>query len=67
MRDQAVCLDQVDNHVPLATVADEVVGKVGDEAVIDGKFSMLDHELKVIVGLVELVPEKEVRLDCMIS
>ena len=33
-----------------------------DEAVVDGEIRMLNHELEVVVGLVELIPKEEVGL-----
>lgn len=53
-------LEDVYNHVPLTTIADEVVCKEVDESVIHRKVSVLDGQLKVVVGLVKLVPEEEV-------
>ncbi len=47
---------------PCWSVADEVAGEVSDKAVVDGKIKVLDRQLKVVVGLVELVEEEEVRL-----
>ena len=32
---QTICFDQVDNHVPLATIANEVARKVVDESVVN--------------------------------
>ena len=55
-------LEQIDNHVPLAAIADEVVRKVVDKPVIDWQVGMLDRKFEVVVGLVQLVPEEEVVL-----
>jgi hypothetical protein len=35
---------------------------VRDEPVIDGKVCMLNHELEIVIGLVEFVPEEQVGL-----
>lgn len=55
-------LKEVDNHVPLASVADEVGREMRDEPVVDGQVGVLDHELEVVVGLVELIVEEQIRL-----
>ena len=59
---KAICFNQVDNHVPLTTIANEVVREVTDESVINGEVCVLNHELKVIVGFVEFIPEEKIRL-----
>ena len=53
-------LEEVHDHVPLAAIADELVSKVLDEAVIDGELGILNGKFEVVVGLVQLVPEEEV-------
>ena len=55
-------LEQVHDHVPLAAIANELVGEILDEAVVDGELGVLDGKFEVVVGLVQLVPEEEVRL-----
>ena len=35
-------LEQVHNHVPLAAIANELVGEILDEAVVDGELGVLD-------------------------
>lgn len=51
-------LKQVDDHVPLATVADQITREVSNEAIIEWTAGFLDRQLKVIIGLVEFIPEK---------
>ena len=55
-------LEQVHDHVPLAAIANELVSEILDEAVVDGELGVLDGKFEVVVGLVQLVPEEEVRL-----
>ena len=55
-------LKDIHGHVPLTTVADEIPGKVVDESVIQRQVCILNGELKIVVGLVQLVPEEEVLL-----
>ena len=52
LRDQAIILEKVDDHIPLATIAYEVAREMGDKSVVDGQISMPDHEFEVVVGLV---------------
>jgi hypothetical protein len=53
-------LEQIDNHVPLTAVANEVIREEVDQAIIDGQVRILDRKLEVIVRLVQLIPEEEV-------
>lgn len=62
LRNDTVGFDQVDNHVPLATVADKIAREMVDETVVNRKVCILNHKLQVVVGLVQFVPEEEVRL-----
>lgn len=55
-------LEQVDHHVPLATIANEIASKRRNESIIDRKVRVFDGKLKVVVGLVELIEEEQVRL-----
>ena len=55
-------LEQVHDHVPLAAITDQLVSEVLDQTVVNGQFCVLDGELEVVVGLVQLVPEEDVRL-----
>ena len=57
-------LKYVDNHIPLATVTAQVrgVGQEINQPVIKRLFSILDGEFKIIVGLVQLIPEEQVGL-----
>ena len=55
-------LEQVHDHVPLAAIANELVGEILDEAVVDGELGVLDGKFEVVVGLVQLVPEEEIGL-----
>ena len=45
----AVCIEEVDDHVPLAAVTDEVPGEVRNEPVINREVRMLDHEFEIVV------------------
>lgn len=56
----AVVLEDIHNHVPLPAVADEILRGVEDNAVIDWEVGVLDGELEVVVGLVQLVPEEQI-------
>lgn len=60
-------LEQVDNHVPLTTIADKVVSEEINQSVINRSVGILNREFEVIVGLVQLVPEEEVRLRDRVS
>jgi hypothetical protein len=53
-------LEQVDSHVPLTAVANEIIREEVDQAVINRQVCVLDRKLKVIIGLVQLIPEEEV-------
>jgi len=44
----------------LTTVANKVVSKEVDEAVINRSIGILDRELEVIIGFVQLVPEEKI-------
>jgi hypothetical protein len=58
--DNTIVLKDVDNHVPLTSVTDEVVRKEVNQSVIKRKFCVLNGKLKVIVALVELIIEEQV-------
>lgn len=64
---RCIYLKQIDDHVPLAAVADEVARCVYDESLVDGEICMLNGELEVVVRLVQFVPEKQVRLTNTLS
>ena len=51
-------LEQVDHHVPLTTVADEVTRKVTNEPIIEWAPGFLDCQFEIIIGLVKFIPEK---------
>lgn len=53
-------LDEVDNHIPLATVADEVSRQVANQPVVNGSVGKLDGVLQEVVAFVQLVPEVQV-------
>ena len=55
-------LDEVDYHVPLTTVTDKVPNEVTNEPVVERPVRLLQRGLEVVIGLVELVPEEQVRL-----
>ena len=55
-------LEDVDDHIPLATVTDEVVRQEVNEPIIERFFGILNGEFKIVVGLVQLIPEEQVGL-----
>jgi len=55
-------LKQVNDHVPLATIANQIASKVSNEAIIERTAGFLDCQLEVIIGLVEFIPEEQVGL-----
>jgi hypothetical protein len=46
----------------LATIADKVTTETVDETVVEWEMSQLKRKLKVVICLVELVVEEEIRL-----
>jgi hypothetical protein len=42
-------LEEVHDHVPLATIADEVICKEVDKSVVHRKVSVLDGKLKIVI------------------
>ena len=54
--------EEIDDHVPLSAVADEIATKEIDETIIEREVCVLKRELKVIIRLVELVVEEQVGL-----
>lgn len=52
----------IDYHVPLTTVGNEIAREMVDEPVIDGKVRVLNHELEIIIRLVQFVPEEQIGL-----
>lgn len=55
-------LKDIDGHVPLTAVADEIGRQESHQPVIKWPVGGLDDKLEVIVSLVQLVPEEQVRL-----
>lgn len=53
-------LEEVQSHVPLATIADVVAGEVNNKPVIQGKVDVLNREFKIVVCFVEFVIEGKV-------
>ena len=49
-------LEEVDGHIPLSAVGDEVGGEEADEAVVERTVCELDGLLEVVVAFVEFVP-----------
>jgi len=45
-------LKDVDNHIPLTPIADEIVGQEIHQPIIEGLVGILDGEFEVVVGLV---------------
>ena len=43
LRDNTIGLEQVADHVPLTTIADEVVGEMIDKSIIQREVSVLDR------------------------
>ena len=63
MQENKLYLKNVDYHVPLTTVADEVVGEEGDKPIFKRKLGILNSKLEVVVGLVKFIPEEQVWLE----
>lgn len=57
-------LEEIDDHVPLAPITDEVVRlrQEKNQPVIERFFCILDREFKVVIRLVEFIPEEQVWL-----
>jgi hypothetical protein len=55
-------LKDVDDHVPLTTVADEVVRQEINQSVVERLLGILDGEFEIIVGLVQFIPKEQVGL-----
>lgn len=55
-------LENVDGHIPLTAVADEIGRQEAHQPVIEWLVGILDGKLEVIVSLVQLVPEEQVGL-----
>src|ERR1700683_1586374 len=53
--------------VALATIADKVIRKVIDKLVFEWEVSVLYSQFKVVVGLVQLVPENKYECDDPLS
>ena len=60
-------LKYVNSHVPLSAITDHVTREVINEAILKWTSSFLDGQLKVVIGLVQLIPEKYVRLRTALS
>ena len=68
MRDKSIALDQIDCHIPLATITDKVSREMADEPIVNWEAGMLDGQLKIVICFVEFVPEEQIRLTtCIIS
>ena len=50
-------LEQVESHVPLATIANGVRSEVNDESVIEREVDILNGVLEVVVRLIQLEAE----------
>jgi len=55
-------LEDIDDHVPLTTITDEIVRQEVHQPIIERLVGVLDGEFEVVVGLVQLVPEEQVGL-----
>lgn len=53
-------LEEVESHVPLATVGDGLIGEVNNGTVINGLVCELDGKLEIVVALVEFVAHEQV-------
>ena len=56
-------LEEVDDHIPLATITNEVVRQEIHQPIIERLVGVLDGEFKIVVGLVQFIPEEQVGLD----
>ena len=59
---ETVVLQKVDNHVPLTTVANQVTSKVINKSIIQRLIGVLNRKFKIIITLVQLVPEEQIGL-----
>jgi hypothetical protein len=55
-------LNQVNGHVPLAAVADNVSRQMINQPIIYGEICVLNREFEEIVRFVEFVPKEEIGL-----
>ena len=55
-----VYLKDVDDHVPLTSITDEIVRQEIHQPIIERLVGILDGEFEVVVGLVQLIPEEQV-------
>jgi hypothetical protein len=64
LRLDKVYLKDVDDHVPLATVSAEIrsVGQEINQPIVERLFGIFNSEFKIVVGLMQLIPEEQVRL-----
>ena len=60
--DEAVLLDEVVDHVPLAAVAEGFLEEGLDETIVQGQVGGAEDLLEEPVGLLELVPKEEIGL-----
>ena len=62
-----IYLQKIDSHVPLTAIADDIARQMAHETVVERDVGMLDRQLEVIIGLVQLVPEEQVVLQSRAS
>lgn len=55
-------LKDVDHHIPLTTITDEIVRQEVHQTIIERLVGVLDRKFEVVVGLVQLIPEEQVGL-----
>jgi len=55
-------LEDIDDHVPLTTITDEIVRQEVHQPIIEGLVGVFNREFEVVVRLVQLVPEEQVGL-----
>jgi hypothetical protein len=56
-------LEEVNGHIPLATVREDLTGEVVDHTVIERGVGRFYGEFEEVVGLVEFVPKEGICLD----
>ena len=55
-------LKDIDDHIPLTAIADEVIRQKVHQTVIKRLVGVLNGEFEVVVGLVQFIPEEQVGL-----
>ena len=55
-------LEDIDDHVPLTAITDEIVRQEVHQSIVERLVGVLNGKFEVVVGLVQLVPEEQVGL-----